>query len=69
MVENTGLEELCIVGNTNKQIREAIQKIVSIPFKKQDIERRRSLLVHKFSNTRNAEHLIEIIETSSAGKI
>ena len=35
MVENTALEELCIVGNTNKQIREAIQKLVSIQFKKQ----------------------------------
>jgi len=69
MVENTGLEELCIVGNTHKQIREAIQKLISIPFKKQDIERRRSVLEHKFSNTRNAKRLIKIIETSSAGKI
>ena len=69
MVENTALEELCIVGNTNKQISEAIKKLISIPFKKQDIERRRSVLEHKFSNIRNAKRLIKIIETASGKKI
>ena len=69
MVENTGLEVLCITEKTNEQIREAIKKMISVPFQKQDIEKRRSVLEHTFSNIRNAKRLIKIIETGSGKNI
>ncbi len=61
MVQNTGLEELCIVSNTAEEMKEHIRDIKDKDFPQSEIERRRKLLAEKFSNAANAQELIKLI--------
>jgi hypothetical protein len=61
MIEQTGLEEMCIIENdANSQI-EAIKKQMGIPFTEQDLNSRMQLLSNKFSNHENALNMARAI--------
>ena len=62
MIENTGLEPICILANSSDEFISYIEKIKNIAFNSQDIDKRRNLL-EKFSNNYNAKRLIETFET------
>ncbi len=60
MVENTGLEGLCIVGNTPEKMKEKIKEVMNKEFSKREIEKRGKVLMENFSNKRNIEKLIRL---------
>ncbi len=62
MIENTGLEGLCIVKNSAEELKSEIKKICSIPFNKENIvEREKILLTNGFTNKHNINQLIELL--------
>lgn len=61
MVENTGLESLCRVENTDKQFAEAVQALFSEEFNGNSVERREEILNARFCNKVNAEKLYSLI--------
>lgn len=60
MVENTGLEGLCIVANTPEKMKEKIKEVMSKEFSKREIDKREKLLSENFSNQKNIEKLIRL---------
>jgi hypothetical protein len=61
MVQNTGLEELCIVTNTADEMIHAVLEYMNKPFPEEIIELRKRVLQEKFSNNANALKLIKLI--------
>ncbi len=61
MVQNTGLEELCIVANTADEMIHAVLEYMNKPFPEEIIELRKRVLHEKFSNNANALQLIKLI--------
>lgn len=62
MIQNTGLESLCIVKNTADELKAEVKRIFSIPFRKETIlEREKILLTNGFTNKQNINHLIEML--------
>lgn len=61
MVENTGLEKLCIVKNTSQEMKEAVVQLFEKPFDKNDLEKREKILTKDFSNKESAKKLIKLI--------
>lgn len=61
MVENTGLESLCIVANTAVKMKEKILEVMNKEFSKREIEKREKVLLEDFSNKKNIEKLIQLV--------
>jgi hypothetical protein len=61
MVENTGLEPLCIVADSAEEIRNAIEKTKDLAFTASAIENRTLALNKGFSNLSNAQFLMDQI--------
>lgn len=61
MIQNTGLEELCIVANTADELKEQVKLLAEKEFTQQDIEHRRKVLLERFSNKANAKNLVELV--------
>jgi hypothetical protein len=61
MVENTGLEGLCILANTPEKMKEKIKETMSKEFSRHEIEKREKLLAENFSNKKNIEKLIRLV--------
>jgi hypothetical protein len=61
MVQNTGLEDLCIVAGTADEMIEAIITNMNKPFTQEIIEKRKKVLQERFSNEANALQLIKLI--------
>jgi hypothetical protein len=61
MVENTGLEGLCILANSPEKMKEKINEVMSKEFSKREIEKREKLLMENFSNKKNIEKLIRLV--------
>lgn len=61
MVENTGLESLCRVENTDKRFVEAIKILFEEEFNGTGRERRAQILNERFCNKVNARHLHDLI--------
>lgn len=61
MVENTGLEPLCRVENTEKRLALAIDSLFDKEFSKDDVAKREEILNKRFCNTVNAEKLVSLI--------
>jgi hypothetical protein len=57
MVANTGLESLCVIGETAPGLKSQLLKLFTDDFQEAEIEKRKSLLAEKFSNKRNAEKI------------
>jgi hypothetical protein len=61
MVENTGLEPLCRVENSNKRMAQAIDSLFETVFDAKDVSKREEVLHAKFCNTVNAQKLVQLI--------
>lgn len=61
MVMETGLEELCYVAKDAAEMKDMIRTLADKEFSDADIENRKKLLMEKFSNSANAEQLIELV--------
>lgn len=61
MVKNTGLESLCYVAKSADEMKEMIQTLSDREFTEQEADARKELLLRKFSNSANAQRLIELV--------
>lgn len=61
MVQNTGLESLCIIKNTSKEIAAAIESYMNLQFSVNQVQERRDILEKSFSNKGNAQKIVEIL--------
>lgn len=61
MVANTGLESVCVIGETAPALQSQLLKLFREDFKEEEIEKRKILLVDKFSNKKNAGKIVELI--------
>lgn len=60
-VQNTGLESLCYVKNTSKDIRALVESLMNVQLSSKQIEERKGILERDFSNKANAAKIIETI--------
>ncbi len=61
MVEETGLESLCMLANTPSEMVKQINEIMPVSFSKEALERRERLLGHTFDNDLNAQKLAKML--------
>ena len=61
MVANTGLESVCVLGETAPAMISQLKKLFAEEFKVEEIEKRKVLLGEKFSNLKNAEKIVGLI--------
>jgi glycosyl transferase family 1 len=59
MVENTGVEKLCIIADSPGEMKEELQKVFKTEFRASDIKLREKVLQENFSNKKNIELLID----------
>lgn len=68
MIQNTGLESLCILKNTSKEIAAAIESYMNLQFSQNQIHDRHEILEKSFSNKKNAAKIVEILRGSTLEK-
>ena len=61
MVQNTGLEKLCTIVNTQSEMIAAIQNLFDKRFREEDIEKRKIILENEFSNEKNAQKILDLL--------
>jgi hypothetical protein len=61
MVDNTGLEELCIVADSPGEMKKSLKEVFQKEFSASDISKREATLQKNFSNKNNAEKLIKLL--------
>jgi hypothetical protein len=61
MVENTGLEELCVVRDKADEIKQALHELMEKRFDDTEISKRKKILGGLYSNKANAAKLIELL--------
>ncbi|MEA3444450.1 MAG: hypothetical protein U9R19_06945 [Bacteroidota bacterium] len=61
MVNNTGLEQLCIIGNSAEELNSLIRQTMKKDFTQNEIEKRESVINENFSNKKVAKNLLRII--------
>jgi hypothetical protein len=61
MVANTGVESLCVIGETAPAMISQLNNCFAKEFTQEEIEKRKILLAEKFSNRRNAEKIVGLI--------
>lgn len=61
MVQNTGLESLCYVKNTSRDIRTFVESLMNVQFSNKQIAERKTILERDFSNQSNAAKIVEIL--------
>ncbi len=62
MVHGTGLEELCTVAQDGQSISAELGRLMNVPFTKDEVARRNSVLGRFYSNKRNAEKIIRFLQ-------
>ncbi len=60
-VQNTGLESLCYVKNTSRDIRAFVESLMNVQFSNKQISERKAILERDFSNKSNAAKIVEIL--------
>jgi len=61
MVQDTGLEELCIIQNDYKSIRNILNRLTLMPFQRSHVEKRLVELGKEFFNDHNAHTISELL--------
>ncbi len=61
MVQGTGLESLCQIGNTPEELRDLLQMVQEMAFTAQEAKKRELVLGDRFSNAYNAMKIKDII--------
>ena len=62
MVENTGLENLCLIANNPKDIGLKINELLKKPFNEEDIQNREQTLLKNVNNEHNTQKLINLLQ-------
>ena len=60
MVTNTGLEELCIIGNSAAELKLLVDSAMQKEFTKNDIDKRKATLENSFSTLQSAKKLLDL---------
>jgi hypothetical protein len=58
MVKGTGLSEVCQKAETPLSFVEKIKELMNVSFDEEAIQTRRSLLLQRYDNRRNAQRII-----------
>ncbi len=61
MLNGTGLNELCEIGDTPTELKQKLAELFAMDFDRSQIKKREEILSHNFSNSRNADRLIELV--------
>ena len=61
MIQNTGLESLCYVKNTSKELAATIESLMNVQFSQKQITDRKDILEKSFSNVQNAVKIAKIL--------
>ncbi|MDB4303891.1 hypothetical protein N9934_03775 [Desulfosarcina sp.] len=61
MLNGTGLDELCTVGDTAEELKQNLQAIFEKDFEQSEIIKRKELLADRYSNDKNADYLIQLV--------
>ena len=61
MVDNTGLEPLCILANTPESMKEKIRSVFEKEFTEKERKRREEILLRDFSNVANAKKILSTV--------
>jgi hypothetical protein len=61
MVENTGLEALCNISDSAMGMKDLVKELMRKPFTQDAIEHRKQILQQAFSNAKNIEVLLKLI--------
>jgi hypothetical protein len=61
MVENTGLESLCVICESADAMITSLHELMNLPFSESEIEKRKTLLNELYSNRNNAEKLLPLL--------
>jgi len=61
MVEDNGLAQFCHVANDAEEMRKIIRKLFTQDFTNEEIEKRKKILQNIYSNSKNAQKLVDII--------
>ena len=65
MVENTGLEPLCRVEDSDRRYTDALKELFDRSFTDEDIKKREQVLLDQFSNRSTAEKLLQLLFPSN----
>jgi hypothetical protein len=60
-VQNTGLESLCYVKNTSRDMRSFVESLMNVQFSNKQIAERKTILERDFSNASNAAKIVELL--------
>lgn len=61
MLNGTGLDELCYVGDTAGELKQNLQGIFKKDFQESEIAIRKEVLTERYSNDKNADRLIQLV--------
>ena len=61
MLNGTGLDPLCDIGNDASGLKERLKEIFSREFERDEIGKREKILSNRYSNDKNAEKLISLV--------
>ena len=61
MLNGTGLDDLCIIGNDAAELKEKLKALFAKEFSEDDISLRGKTLTERYSNSTNADRLIELL--------
>jgi hypothetical protein len=61
MLNGTGLDDLCTVGNDSAALKEKLRELFRKEFSGNEISRRKEVLTELYSNSKNADKLISMI--------
>lgn len=67
MIENTGLERLCVLADSATDMRAEIQRVFKTEFRTSDVKLREKVLAENFSNKINIEKLINKLFSEEQG--
>jgi len=66
MLNGTGLDELCYVGDTAGELQQKLKNIFEIDYRDSELAVREQILGERYSNEKNAKRLIQLVFTDFA---
>jgi hypothetical protein len=67
MVQDTGLEEFCVVKDTPEEMAEAMEALMRLPFSESEFKARVHRMNETFSNARNAAKITDLLDERVTG--
>ena len=66
MLHGTGLEELCYIADTAEEIKNQVQLLIQTEFNSTERNKKRSILLERYDNIRNAIMLVELVKNKDS---